>query len=69
MGYFFVCAPLGNVRRFLKGRSRTHGFDCKVLKGYLYFDQKSTFFKGVSPGFLVKNDQILKSAFFTCLCT
>ena len=35
---------------------------------YLYFVQKLSFFQGVSPGFLVKNDQILMSAFFTCLC-
>ena len=26
------------------------------------------FFQGISPGLLVKNDQILKSQFFTCLC-
>ena len=30
--------------------------------------QKSTFFKGVGPGFWGKNDQIFKSAFFTPLC-
>ena len=33
----------------------------------LYFLKKSTFFQGVSTRFFVKNDQILKLAFFTCL--
>ena len=32
-----------------------------------YFVQKSTFSQGVSPRFFSKNDQILKSAFYTCL--
>ena len=40
----------------------------EALKECLYFVQKSTFLEGVSPEFLVKNDQILKSAFLTCLC-
>ena len=40
----------------------------RSLKEYLYFVQKSTLLQGVSPGFFVKNDQILKSEFFTCLC-
>ena len=31
---------------------------------YLYFVQNSTFFQGISPRFLVKNDQIVKSVFF-----
>ena len=37
----------------------------KLLKEYLSWVEKSIFFQGVGPGFLVKNDQILKSAFFT----
>ena len=36
----------------------------EVLKAYLYFVQKSTFFQGVSPWFLTKNGQFLKSPFF-----
>ena len=40
----------------------------KALKNNLSGVQKSTSFLVKGPGFLVKNDQILKSAFFTCLC-
>ena len=40
----------------------------EAFKRILYFVQKSTFFQGVSPWFLAKNDQIFKSAFFTSLC-
>ena len=40
----------------------------EALKRMFNSDQKSTFFQGVSLAFLVKNDQILKLAFFTCLC-
>ena len=36
----------------------------KILSGI----QKSTFFQGVGPGFLVRNDQTLKSVFLTCFC-
>ena len=50
-----------------QGMVRTHQFDWKLLKEYLCFVQKS-FFQGVSPRFLAKNDQILKSVFFSCLC-
>ena len=35
---------------------------------YLSWVHKSTFFQGVGPGFWVKHDHILKSAFFTPLC-
>ena len=42
--------------------------DWNLLKEYLYFVQTSTLFQGVSPRFLVKNEHILKSAFFTPLC-
>ena len=42
----------------------------KAFKKYLYFLTKNRLFSNglVSPRFLVKNDLILKSAFFTCLC-
>ena len=40
----------------------------EILTEYLYFVQKSTFSQGVSLGFLDKNDQILKTKFFKCLC-
>ena len=43
-------------------------FSDTLIQLEVYFVQKSTFFQGVSPWFLVKNDQILKSSFFTCLC-
>ena len=37
----------------------------EVCKRIVIFGPKIDFFEGVSQGFLVKNDQILKSAFFT----
>ena len=40
----------------------------QAFKEYLYFVQKSTSFQRVSPEILAKNDQILKSTFFTPLC-
>ena len=40
----------------------------EAFKRIFVFRLKSTFFQGVSLCFLAKNDQILKSAFFTCLC-
>ena len=40
----------------------------EAFKRIFVFCPKSTFFQGVSPEVLVKNDQILKLAFFTCLC-
>ena len=61
--WFFVRA-----KKCFTGDFRTHGFDLKLLKQYLYFVQKSTFFQRVSPWFLAKNDQIFKSAFFICFC-
>ena len=33
-----------------RGRFRTHGFDWKLLKEYLHFVQKSTFFQRVARG-------------------
>ena len=33
------------------------------FKRLFVFRQKKSFFQGISPGFLVKNGQILKSAF------
>ena len=45
----------------------SQAFHWEHSREYLYFEQKSTFFQGVSPCFLAKNDQIFKSAFFTCL--
>ena len=38
------------------------------LKRIFVFRPKIDVFQGVSPCFLYKNDQIFKSAFFTCLC-
>ena len=38
----------------------------EAFKRIFVFGPKMDFF--LSPGFLVKNGQILKSAFFTCLC-
>ena len=67
-GLFLCPWSLGRPKKCLRGRFETHWFDWKLLKEYLYFVQKSTFFQGVSPGFLVKIDQIFKLAFFTCLC-
>ena len=40
----------------------------EAFKRIFVFRPKIDFFLRVSPGFLVKNGQILKSAFFTCLC-
>ena len=40
----------------------------EVLKRIFVFRQKIDFFQGVSREFLVKNNQIWKSAFFTPLC-
>ena len=40
----------------------------EAFKRIFVFRPKIDFFQGVSPGFFVKNDQILESAFFTCLC-
>ena len=67
-GIFLCPLSLGRPQKCLRGRFQTHLFDWKLLKEYLYLVQKSTFFQGVSPGFLVKIDQIFKLAFFTCLC-
>ena len=39
-----------------------------TLIRYLSCVQNSTFLQEVGPGLLVKNKNILKSAFFTCLC-
>ena len=39
-----------------------------AFKRIFVFRPKSTFSQGVSSGFLVKNDQILKPAFLSCLC-
>ena len=55
-------------KKCLRGRFWTHWFDWKLLKEYLEFVQNLTFFKKISPWFLAKTDQFLKSAFFTCLC-
>ena len=65
-GLFLCPWSLGRPKECLREPFRALRFDWKLLKEYLYFVQKSTFFQGVSPGFLVKNDQILESAFFTC---
>ena len=67
-GLFHCPWYLGRPQKCLRGPFQTHLFDLKLLKEYLYLVQKSTFFQGVSPGFLVKIDQIFKLAFFTCLC-
>ena len=40
----------------------------ETFKEIVVFRPKSTFFQGVSPWFLAKNDQILKWTFFTCFC-
>ena len=40
----------------------------RLFKEYLSWVHKSTFLQGVGPGFWVKHDHILKSAFFTPLC-
>ena len=40
----------------------------EAFKRIFVLRSKSTFFQGVGPLFLVKNDQSLKSALFTCLC-
>ena len=40
----------------------------EAFKRIFVFRPKLDFFARVSPGFLVKNDQILKLAFFTPLC-
>ena len=39
-----------------------------AFKRIFVFRPKMDFFLRVSPGFFVKNGQILKCAFFTCLC-
>ena len=40
----------------------------EAFKRIFGFHPKIEFFLRVSPGFLVKNGQILKSVFFICLC-
>ena len=40
----------------------------EAFKRIFVFRPKIDFFEGLSPWFLAKNDRILKSAFFTCLC-
>ena len=40
----------------------------EALKRTVVFCPKIDFFQGVSQGFLLKNDQILKLAILTCLC-
>ena len=40
----------------------------EALKRIFVLRPKINFFQGIGPGFLVKNDQILKSSLFTCLC-
>ena len=67
-GLFLCLWSLERPKKCLTGRLRTHWFDWKLLEEYLYFVQKSTFLEGVSPRFLVKNDQIWRSAKFTFLC-
>ena len=67
-GLFLCPWSLGRPKKCLRGRFRTHWFIWKLFKEYLSGVQKSTFFQGVSPGFLVKIDQILKWAFFARLC-
>ena len=64
--FLFPCS-LGRPKNCVRERLRTHLFEWKLLKEYLVGVQKSTFFLVVGPQFLVKNDQILKSTFFTCL--
>ena len=63
VGYFFVPGPLGGLRKFsgdVFGYTDSIGSFlkniCRVSKNRLF------------PGFLVKNDHIFKSAFFTRLC-
>ena len=42
----------------------------EAFKRTFVFRPKIDFFsKGVSPWFLAKNEQILNSAFFACLCS
>ena len=40
----------------------------EAFKRIVVFRPKIAFFQGVCAWFLAKNDQILKSVFFTCLC-
>ena len=40
----------------------------ETFKRIFVFRPKIDFFQEVSPWFLAKNDQIKRSAFFTCLC-
>ena len=64
LGYFLVPGPLGGLKSVLWDVFGTL-IRIKLLKEYLSWVEKSIFFQGVGPGFLVKNDQIWKSAFFT----
>ena len=59
-GYFFVPGPLRGIKVSQGMFSDKH---FRIFVG----GPKIDFFQGVSPGFVVKNDEILKSAFFTPL--
>ena len=67
VGYFFVPGPLEG-QKVSQGRSSDTLIRLEAFKRIFLFRPKSTFLQGVSPWFLAKIDQILKSAFFTCLC-
>ena len=69
MGYFFVSGPLGGLKS-VSGDVFGHVDSIGSFKKNICISSKNRLFsKGsVSPGFLVKNGQILKYAFFSCLC-
>ena len=57
-GLFLCSWSLGRAKKCLRGLFKTHHFDWKLSRESLYFVQNSTFFQGVSPQFLVKNNQV-----------
>ena len=68
MGYFFVAGALGGLKGVSEdvfGHTDSFG---RFLKNICRGPKNRLFSQGVSPGFLVKFDQILKSAFFALLC-
>ena len=67
MGYFFVPGPLEGLNLSGDVLGRTN-FISSLLKNISRGSKNRLFPKGVSPGFWIKNDQSLKSTFFTPLC-
>ena len=68
VGYFFVPGHLGGLKSASGDNADILIRLIDFLKENLFFVQISTFSPGVSQWFLAENDQIFKSALFTCLC-